>query len=244
MIMPLGGKIEVNQGGGGMYAADVVFCIDATGSMTDAIDEVKAMASGFSARVKAALLDSGRAIETLRVKVITFRDFGVDTDALVSSPFYTLSDEDDAFQAYVNGIVPQGGGDEPENALEALAEAMNSEWTDEGKKRRHIIVLFTDASAIRLEDSDKSHPQYPANVPANLMGLQDWWEGGTPNGCLQESAERLILFAPEAEPWSTIRTWNKVEGGVPVEPGRGCAEATMEKILALIAKSVSTTFTQ
>ena len=240
--MPFGGTVTGQ--GVGSYAADVVFCIDATGSMAGVIEEVKRMASGFSAKVSEALEESGRSVDVLRTKVITFRDFGSDTDALVSSPFYTLPEETAEFQAFVNGISAIGGGDEPENGLEALSEAMNSEWTDDGKKRRHIIVLFTDASAVRFEDSAKEHSQYPTNAPASLAALQDWWENGTPNGSLQQSAKRLIIFAPEAEPWNTIKTWNQTEFGAPVTPGGGCAEATMEQILALIAKSFAPVSTQ
>lgn len=223
------------QGIGG-YAVDIVFCIDGTGSMAPIIDEVKRVASGFHAKASEALEEAEKEVEVLRTKVIVYRDFGTDTDALVSSPFYTLPDENDAFQNFVDGITAIGGGDEPENGLEALAEAMNSEWTDEGKKRRHIIVMFTDASAIKLEDSAKDHPQYPQDVPANLAGLQDWWENGTPNGCLQTTARRLILFAPEAEPWSTIRTWNLVYGE-PVAPGKGGVGTSIDTILAQIVKS-------
>ena len=234
----------VSGQGVGSYAADVVFVIDGTGSMASVIEEVKSMASAFSIKVTEALEESGREVEVLRTKVVVYRDFNSDTDALVSSPFFTLPEDNDSFQAFVSGIEAIGGGDEPENGLEALAEAMNSEWTKEGKKRRHIIVLFTDASAIRLEDSAKGHPQYPFNAPANLAGLQDWWETGTPNGCLEESAKRLILFTPEAEPWNTIKLWNQTEYGEPMTPGGGCAEATMEQILALIAKSFAPIATQ
>lgn len=234
----------VSGQGVGSYAADVVFCIDGTGSMASVIQQVKDMASGFSTKVTEALEESGREVEVLRTKVIVYRDFSCDTDALVSSPFFTLPDDNAAFQSFVDSIEAIGGGDEPENGLEALAEAMNSEWTKEGKKRRHIIVLFTDASAINLEDSVKSHAQYPSNVPANLAGLQDWWENGTPEGSLEGSAKRLILFTPEAEPWNTIKLWNQTEYGEPMTPGKGCVEATMEQILALIAKSFAPVATQ
>ena len=223
--------------GTGSYAVDIVFCIDVTGSMGNVIDEVKDMATGFRAKVQEALEESSRQVDVLRTKVVSFRDFSVDKDALVSSPFYTLPEEEAGFQEFVNGLEASGGGDEPENGLEALAEAMNTDWTQDGNKRRHIIVMFTDASAINFEDSNKGHAQYPANAPASLAALQDWWEGGTPNGSLQGQAERLILFTPDAEPWNTIRTWNKTEYSDPVTPGGGCAEASMDAILALIVKS-------
>lgn len=76
------------------------------------------------------------------------------------------------------------------------------------------------------------------------MELQDWWEGATPNGCLKESAKRLILFAPEAQPWDVVRGWNQTESAPPVTPGKGCEEVTMEKILTLIAKSFAPLATQ
>ena len=224
--------------------ADIVFVIDGTGSMSKAINTVKELAVGFRTRVMEKLAEVDRSVEVLRVRVITFRDFSADTDALVASPFFTLPDEEPQFLDFIGGIEAVGGGDEPENALEALAEAMNSEWTADGTYRRHIIVLFTDASAIKFEDSDKSHTQYPSGMPKDLAELQDWWEFGTPNGALEKRAERLIIFAPASEPWTDVKTWNQVETGPAIKPGEGCAEATMEKILALIGKSFATTVTQ
>ena len=207
--------------------------------MSAVIDKVKQMVSGFHMNVVEALEGSGRKIETLRVKVITFRDFGCDSDALVSSPFYTMPDEKAQFQEYVNGIEVMGGENASANALEALAEAMNSEWTKEGvvqKLRRHIIVLFTNSGTIRLEDSNKDHKQYPRIVPANLADLHDWWEIGTPNGDLEERAKRLILFTPEAEPWDIVRTWNLTKSWVG-DPGGEFASETLKDILATIAKN-------
>ncbi len=154
-------------------AVDIVFCIDATGSMEPIIKEVKSIASSFHEKLIEVYDSVDRPIDLLRIKVITFRDFNVDTDALAESKFFELPAETEDFQAYINGITELGGGDEPENGLEALAAAMNSDWTNEGVRRRHVIALFTDASAIKLEDSYKSHPQYPVPAPASLEELQE-----------------------------------------------------------------------
>ena len=198
-----------NTSFGNTYMIDIVFCIDASSSMQNVMEKVKHAVIEFPRIVWEAFEERAKYVDKIRTKVITFRDFKFDKDALVSSPFYTFPEEEEEFRQCVNGIEAVGGGDEPENGLEALSEAMNSEWTQEGNLRRHIIVLFTDASAVEFEDSKKDHPQYPAIVPANLAELQDWWEEGTPNGSLQNLARRLILFAPEVEPWyMAVAVWN------------------------------------
>lgn len=203
------------------YHIDIVFCIDGTGSMSshmgDNLDEIKYMVSCFNMKVADAIEETGRTVESLRTKVIVFRDFGIDDDALVASPFFSLPHENDQFQAFLQSISAIGGGDEEENGLEALAEAMNSEWNHESGRHRHIIVLFTDSGAHRLEDSDKSHEQYPKSAPLSFSELCEWWENGTPNGYLQQSAKRLLLYAPNVYPWISIaHCWDKTFF-VPVE---------------------------
>ena len=203
---------------------DVVFCIDGTGSMSshmndqnDQLDEVKHMVSCFILKVADAFKKTGRTVESLRAKVIVFRDFGIDDDALVSSRFFSLPHENDLFQAFLQSINAVGGGDEAENGLEALAEAMNSEWDHESRLLRQIIVLFTGSSAHPLEDSVKSHAQYPRTAPSSFSELCEWWENGTPNGCLKRSAKRLLLYAPNADPWDYIaQRWGNTFF-VPVE---------------------------
>ena len=111
---------------------------------------------------------------------------------------------------------------------------MNSEWNHEGRKHRHIIVLFTDSGAHLLEDSDKSHAQYPKPVPSSFPELCEWWENGTPNGCLKQSAKRLLLYAPNVDPWSIITNcWDKIFF-VPVENnGFDFSEETQDYLLGI-----------
>lgn len=222
----------------GAYAVDFVFCIDGSGSMVPMVDEVKRIASSMPHRFVEAMEETGREIEELRAKVIVFRDFETDSEALMSSSFFTLPEETEAFQKFTAEIKAYGGGDEPENALEALAAAMNTEWTDKGRNRRHIIVLFTDASAKKPEDSYREHPQYPREMPDSLAGLWDWWENGTPNGRLNSRAKRLVLFAPECSPWFDIANWPQVLFN-PVTSGRGCIEAELEMVLTMAFQCMS-----
>ena len=109
------------------YAVDIVFCIDATGSMTPIIDQVKANALRFYDDVQSNLTAKGKNVDQLRVRVIGFRDFAADgAAALDESPFFTLPDEQADFSAFVNGLVAEGGGDAPESGLEAVALAIDS----------------------------------------------------------------------------------------------------------------------
>ncbi len=116
--------------------------------MEPAINEIKSIARSFYDGLVETLFDENRSVDYLRIKIITFRDFSADTNALAESRFFELPDETGDFQAYVDGIIVIGGCDEPENGLEALAAAMNSDWTNEGTKRRHIIV-FSQTQAVK-----------------------------------------------------------------------------------------------
>ena len=136
------------------YAVDIVFCIDATGSMTPIIDQVKANALRFYDDVQSNLTAKGKNVDQLRVRVIAFRDFAADGEAaLEESPFFTLPDERAGFSEFVNGLVAEGGGDAPESGLEAVALAIDSPWTTTGDRRRQVIVIWTDQPAQPLDPS-------------------------------------------------------------------------------------------
>jgi von Willebrand factor type A domain len=215
------------------YHVDLALCIDATGSMGSIIDRVKAGALAFHDQLMAEMKKKDKFVDVLRVRVVAFRDYYVDSIPMLESPFFTLPAEQDAFKSFVSNIKAEGGGDEPENGLEALALAMQSNWTKEGAKRRHVIVVWTDATAHPLEKGGKPG-SYPSSMPKNFDELTDMWEGQN----MQGSAKRLVLFARESTPWSDIGTnWNQVVL-YPSKAGDGLKEIDLEAILELIAASV------
>jgi len=220
------------------YTVDIVMCIDCTGSMGDIMDTVKANALKFYPDLKSALEAKDKHVDTLRIKVIAFRDFYADgMDAISESPFYTLPDQQTDFQSFVSGLVPRGGGDEPENGLEALALAMRSDWNKSGDKRREIIVMYTDASAHPLDHSSSSKPSnYPTGIPANLNDLTDWWTGQ--DTYVSQTAQRLIIYSPDSTPWTDISNeWDNLIH-YPSQAGMGLKELDYETILSAIVKSV------
>ena len=159
------------------YKVDIVMCIDVTGSMQDCIDTVKSRALQFWPDLQDALKAASKNVSDVRVKVIAFRDFEADgANALQESRYFNLSDQGSSdpeeYKQFVSGLVADGGGDEPENALEALTLAIQSDWVQTGDKRRHVIVMFTDASAHKLENANRSNPNYPQNMPGRLDSLR------------------------------------------------------------------------
>src|ERR1700712_1285468 len=218
------------------HAVDVVFCIDATGSMTPIIDAVKANALRFYEDVRTNLTAKGKSVDELRVRVIAFRDFAVDGDAaLAESSFYTLPDEQVAFGGFVDALTAQGGGDAPESGLEAVALAINSPWTSHGDRRRQVIVVWTDAPAHPLNFA-AIPDDLTSSVPKNFNDLTDLWED--PQGPVGASSKRLILFAPDGPGWSEISaSWENVVHH-PSQAGGGLSEVDYGTIVDSIGNSV------
>ena len=221
------------------YNVDIVMCIDCTGSMSGLLDTVKANALKFYPDLKARCDAEGKNISELRIRVIGFRDLGYDKEnAIVDSGFLSIPDQEEEFKKIVNSFVASGGGPEPESGLEALAMAINSDWTKGGDKRRHVIVVWSDASTHALGESGKENPLYPSEVPANLDELTDWWEDEQSGGKMNKNAKRLIIFAPDASAWSEIgSSWTGTIHHT-AEAGSGLEEVDYDTILKAIVKSI------
>lgn len=225
-------------GQGVKYNVDIVMCIDCTGSMGSLLDTVKVNALKFYPDLKAKCDAEGKEISEMRIRVIGFRDFYADgVNAIQDSGFFSIPDQESDFKSFVNDLQPTGGGDEPENGLEALAMAINSDWTKDGDRRRHIVVVWSDASTHPLGLDKCKNEYYPQEMPNNFDELTDWWnlrQGGRMNF----HAERLIVFAPDASAWNEIG--NHWENTIyhPAKAGLGLTDVDYETIMAAIVKSV------
>lgn len=243
--------IDVGNGEDVPYSVDVAMLIDATGSMSSIIDETKANAKYFFHKFQNAMEDEGKHIEKLRVKVSSFRDYAYDNenDAMDESPFFVLPDEQDAFNDLVQKIEAKGG-DEPENALEAIALAMRSEWDNESAgKHRHVILLFTDASAVDLADDSmlikakrmrKDNPTYPTGIPANWEEFSNWWmaDDQLSEGMPSQRSKRMILFAPDAPAWNKIASDFDLIWHVISKAGNGCEEFDINEAISVLVGSI------
>lgn len=219
------------------YHVDIVMCIDATGSMSPIIGKVKENALRFYDDLETMMRQKSKHIDKLRVKMIAYRDYYVDGDkSMEMSGFFTLPDDKDAFKKFVDNIEADGGGDEPENGLEALALAIHSEWSKEGDKRRQIILLWTDASSHALDYKHDSKPQhYPTSqIPKNFDDLSDLWDGQA----MSRTSKRLIMYSPDAYAWTDIANHWENTIQYPSKAGEGLNEVDYQTILDAIANSV------
>jgi len=218
------------------YAVDLVFCVDVTGSMRPILDQVKKNALSFYDDVQKNLTAKGKNVDHLRVRVVAFRDLQHPEDMpLEESPFFALPVEQEAYSAFVNRLSPSGGGDIPESGLQALALAIESEWTRVGDRRRQVIVLWTDAEAQSL-DLGGVPPELADRIPADFSALTDMWENE--QGKMGINAKRLILFAPDGSGWSDISSvWENVVHH-PSKAGAGLSDVDYGTILDSIGNSV------
>ncbi len=224
------------------YYVDIVICMDGTGSMNPIMDEVKANAKSIYNQFLDKMEELDKEVAQLRIKVITFRDYGEDKEPMTESKFFTFPAEMEAFDAYVNGIRATGGGDRAENALEAIAKAIQSDWTKSGEKRRHVILVFTDDAALPL-NARATAPGYPADMPKSLEELGAWWhgtgDGPSHTGSYETRAGRLIVFAPDASPWKDMETWQRYwfaysQAGA----GKGLSDIDIRQVLAVLSGSI------
>ncbi len=221
------------------YTVDIVLCIDATGSMENLVGSQKRIINMVKENALRFYDDMLRKMEAkhkpmaqLRVRVICFRDYLADgNEAMKATDFFLLPQQSKEFEDCINGIHADGGGDIPEDGLEALAYAIRSKWTTHGAKKRQVIVVWTDAGTHEL-GYGKSAPNYPKGMPENLSALEDWWDA------MDEYAKRLIIYAPDSNYWNYIsENWEKVFH-IPSAAGDGMSEHDYDEILDLITNTI------
>jgi len=239
---------------------DIVFVIDATRSMEKMIETVKNATLTFQDELYEALKENKRIIKNLRVKVTWFRDFYFDGQyAYGESKFFELPEEKEEFHDFVAGIQAAGGYDDPESALEALTLAMRSDFTQEGERKRHIIVLFTDEEAHKFEEYDSlvekaaelncKPEMYPENMPADLGEFYNAWQGnamhqdalgsGAQGTKLDLTGRRLVICAPDAYPWTDMEIDLENILRVNLEKGGSGEDLDMSNVYPMIAMSMA-----
>ncbi len=230
----------VPVGQGMDYTVDMVFVIDATGSMEDygggqkrLINMVKDGAISFYDDLLSIMASKGKQTRQLRIRIVAFRDYLADGDeAMLVTDFFLLPQQSPEFQACVNSIHAKGGGDMPEDGLEALAYAIRSNWTGEGAKKRQVIVVWTDAAPHPL-GFGRSAPNYPGEMPKDLAELTEWWDS-----YMDGRAKRLVMFTPNEGDWAYISdNWDNVIH-FPAKAGNGLAEQSYKDILNVLANSI------
>ncbi|GAA5149979.1 hypothetical protein GCM10023340_26160 [Nocardioides marinquilinus] len=148
-----GGSAElgVERAGGveGSVPLDVLFLLDATGSMGDEIDQLKTSIDSVAERVAAL-----EGAPDVRFAMTLYRDRG---DAFVTST-YDFTGDVDAFRAALADVEAGGGGDYPEALEEGLAEALGEpSWRGPGEAVQ-LVFLVADAPPQTRRDLQVTYP--------------------------------------------------------------------------------------
>lgn len=220
------------------YNVDMVFCIDVTGSMDHIIEIVRNNALNLHQDVKACMDSKGKHVDSLRVRIVAFRDYSWDgADAMLVTNFFTLPEEGDKLEKCMSSLVAKGGGDDPEDGLEAVAYAIKSQWNTEGAKKRHVIVVWSDDDVHPL-GFGKSSVYYPNGMAANLGELTAWWGDADEPGYMDQEAKRLILFTPSMPGWEQVSdNWDKVLH-YPSDAGSGLKDVEYNQIISIISQTI------
>jgi len=113
---------------GGTQAVDIVFALDVTGSMSSEIEGVKQNIEEFA--------------DSLTMQKISFR-IGMVTFLDIIENIYPFTSDVQLFKQNVALQYAHGGGDLPENSLEALLDATRFDFR---KNAKRIVIWITDAS--------------------------------------------------------------------------------------------------
>ena len=220
---------------------DIVYALDATGSMGGCMANVKNNLNKINAEIYNQLTDDAgnSQIDLLRVKFVIFRDYKSEGSAAITeSPFFERPDDDKLMQAYINAVDAYGGGDGPENGLEAMYYAMKSDFNSlNGRKDRQVIILITDNDAHEL-GARAACAGYPSEM-VDFDGLKGMWSGSDQSVSFGEKSKRMLIFAPAGTKYEALAkrwnlTWYKA-----VADDNGLSEISFEDIIDLIGKSAT-----
>ena len=193
------------------YHIDVVMCIDTTTEQGFIIDDIKKNALTFYQQLVDVMDERMSEFTKLRVKVITFTDCKTDIASIRASEFFVLPEQSCEFDSFVQSIEVGVGGNTRDNALEALALAIKSDWTTEGDKRRHIILMFSVAPAYSRLGANTDSPYYPEGMPTTMEQLTAWWQGADDRYYAGRFiyTGRFIAFVPKLKPWTELCKWDR-----------------------------------
>ena len=221
--------------------ADILFLLDATGSMQPNIDAVKENIGAFLETLSAPAGDNAAPpLKDWRASVWAYRDSTCDGDRwLERNPFVR---DAGALRAQLGAIAAAGGGDEPESLLDALHAVAQLPATAKGgeedagswryrSEAARVVVVFTDASY---------HPTFGDAGELNLCDVAN---------AVTEARIRLSVFAPAMDCYDDLAQIDKCEySPVAVGPGESTVaalarftgdRANFRNTLEMLARSVS-----
>ena len=157
----------------GVTDIDVAFVLDVTGSMSNEIEEVKTNIVEFANSLEENGYDYNLALVTFLDEVENVYDFT--SDVL-------------EFKSWVSAQHAHGGGDYPENSLDALMEATTLSFR---KSSNRVIIWITDAS---YQINNDITQLLPGDVISSLLA------SGITTHCIGNPGEQVSFYEPITVP--------------------------------------------
>lgn len=203
--------------------ADIVFCIDATGSMGPCISSVLNNIDSFIRSLETSMPNNP---VDWRARVIVYRDFNVDSNSDLENSFDFVNSSG-ALKAQLDSIVADGGGDEPESTLDAVWYAIKgSKWRATGQVHK-VIVVFTDATPL------------PNLNPRTIAELRVIDVLDALKEKIQEDRIKLFMFVQRDPLYEEISKWSRVEVIQYDNAVEALATIDFKPIMEKIGKTVS-----
>ena len=192
-----------NQQAKAKGVVDIVFVMDVSGSMQDSIGDLAKNIAGFVDSLIHPDPNGGAPIKDWRAKVFGYRDMLEDAVPFVDNAFVR---DAASLRIQLEALKAEGGGDEPESALDALYKvsmmgSTERDATEDPTKWRYrssaarVAILFTDASC----HMKMAIPEAKGGTIADLFNVL--------------MANRIILsiFAPDMPCWDELSQVQKSE---------------------------------
>ena len=147
--------LDVDVSYGDSVPLDLLFLLDATGSMADEIDQIKTTLLSISERINAL-----PSRPDLRFGMVTYRDRG---DEFVTR-VYDFDADVPTFLSTIQDVIADGGGDTPESLNEALHVAVHTpNWRLDDAIRLIVLVADAPPHLDYVEDYDYAAEMIEAN---------------------------------------------------------------------------------
>lgn len=221
---------------------DIVFLLDASGSMTKCLRAVTDNIAAFVDTLSSPDANGGVLIKDWRIRVIGYRDKDFDgSHWWLDNPF---TSDVATVKSHLVALEAKGGHDEPESLLDAMYTVSQWPVAEKGAaapaqcwRHRHdaarVVVVFTDASAKQdFTSADGSRGSVSDLINHyNAMRL------------------KVILFAPDAPVYGDLSSMSGLEwdpiGTLDADPQQALVDFTSDvskfrKVMEALAKSIAT----
>jgi hypothetical protein len=206
--------------------ADIVFCLDVTGSMQPCIDGVKNNIKAFITNLKTGM--ANQPVDW-QASVVGYRDLQDPTSTAFEGFGNPFSNEEAILHAQLDALVANGGGDEPESLLDALHKiATEIAWPRELGGSHRIVIVFTDATCRPELDPSSSSADKTVNAVVSE---------------LTAGHIKLFLFGPDCPTYTELsyipNSQVEIKGSNRQEVHQNLQNEGYAKVLEAIAKTVS-----